>query len=1583
MRQFTTNYNFLQGGGQMGQSIRSKNWDQIPLRNPEHWPQSLRTTVSTILQNPVPMAIAWGTDYVQLFNDGYHSILNKTQHPSDVGIPFQETFSEFWPIFEQKFLTVMEGQSEEIVDLVLSKPKNNTGETTSFDFAFSPIWLENDDVGGVLITVLEKIVPKKLDDTLSINEERFKNIADSMPNLSWMGSKEGAIYWYNKQWYSYTGTTADEVMGWEWQNVIHPDYTVAVLKEWKAALASGTSFELVYPILGKDGVYKSFISRALPIKDQHDEIIGWFGTNTDMSLQKQTEEALSDSKNALEFALEAAQLGTFDYNPFTNKFSANRRLKNWFGLSAHQKVDLSHALDTIIESDKTNVINAIQTALEFSSGGLYDIEYRITNPITNKEIWLHAKGKAWFTKDKIAYRFNGTVEDVTAKTNARRLTALNEVINKNMVLEAPIGICVIDAATLIIENVNDHFVEIVGKDRDQIYQKPYWDTFAEAKSSYEKQLEKVITTGTPFSINEVEVFLIRHGKLETLVITFYYSPLKNPEGKVTKIAVWVINHTTEVVARNKIAESDANLKLMILQAPIAISILRGSDYKVEIVNKNNLELWGRTEEEVLYQSIFDSMPELENQGIRQILDNVVSTGVRYSTKELEVTLIRNGVQESIYVNFSYEPLHDGQNRITGIMCIGIDVSEQVFARKKAIENEQSIRALVESAPFPIAVLNGKEMEITLANQSIIDAWGKGNDVIGKSFKDILPEFKSQEIFTQIETVFNTGIAFHKINQRIEIQHDNTLNTYYYNYSLTPLFDAEGRIYAVMNTAAEVTALHKAQQKIEESEKRFRKSLYQAPLGIAIFRGPNFVTEIANENYLNLVDKTEAEFIGIPLFEALPEVKDVVLPLFSEILTTSQPFYADELSVHLRRGDKVELHYFNLVYHPLLEENGAVSGIMVVATEVTNTVQAKLLLQESESHFRHMVMQSPNPITILRGNDFIIESANVAMLEQIWQRKREDVIGKRLVDAFPELKDQKYMDLLNSVFNSGVTHSEKESFVIVKSNDKVREFYLDFEYAPIFELDGKINAIMITANDVTDNVAARKKVEIAEERLRLATESTGIATWELDLVNQNFVHSRRMAEIFGFEISATISVQQIDTMFHPDDEDRVAKAREVAKLKGLYNHEARIIKSDGSITWIRTQGKIYFNEKRAPYRIIGTTQDINDEIALQQVLVESEAKFRLLADTIPQHIWTADPQGTIFYFNQFVFSYSGLSINELEKDGWMQIVHPEDREENVKHWMESIATGNDFLQEHRFRKEDGTYRWQLSRAVPQRDEDGKIMMWVGTSTDIQDQKMFTEELEKSVTERTSEINQKNDDLEKMNKELQSFAYISSHDLQEPLRKIQIFASQIISKEAENLSAAGLEKFDRIRISANRMQTLIQDLLVYSRASFQERILEHTTLDAVIAEVTEDLSEELLEKNAEIHVLHSCEIQIITLQFRQLLFNLISNSLKFTRENTPPIVLINSKIALGSTFENKLLIPDQLYCHISVRDNGVGFSQEYHEKIFEVFQRLHAKEQFAGTGIGLAIVKKIVENHNGFISASSVLNEGAQFDVYIPA
>jgi signal transduction histidine kinase len=262
------------------------------------------------------------------------------------------------------------------------------------------------------------------------------------------------------------------------------------------------------------------------------------------------------------------------------------------------------------------------------------------------------------------------------------------------------------------------------------------------------------------------------------------------------------------------------------------------------------------------------------------------------------------------------------------------------------------------------------------------------------------------------------------------------------------------------------------------------------------------------------------------------------------------------------------------------------------------------------------------------------------------------------------------------------------------------------------------------------------------------------------------------------------------------------------------------------------------------------------------------------------------------------------------------------------------------------------------------------------------KEFIDVLELKVQQRTMELEENNASLEKMNKELQSFAYISSHDLQEPLRKIQSLASFITEKESANLSPKGLDYFNRMRNAAARMQSLINDLLSYSRTNMAERIFKFTDLAETVKQVESDLSEELAQKEAILINGIMCHVNIIPFQFRQLLQNLISNSIKFASPDRQLQISITSSSAPGSSFSNALLNPAETYCHVQIKDNGIGFEPQYGDKIFQLFQRLHDRSHYSGTGIGLAIVKKIIENHNGFITASGEPDNGAVFDIYLP-
>lgn len=237
----------------------------------------------------------------------------------------------------------------------------------------------------------------------------------------------------------------------------------------------------------------------------------------------------------------------------------------------------------------------------------------------------------------------------------------------------------------------------------------------------------------------------------------------------------------------------------------------------------------------------------------------------------------------------------------------------------------------------------------------------------------------------------------------------------------------------------------------------------------------------------------------------------------------------------------------------------------------------------------------------------------------------------------------------------------------------------------------------------------------------------------------------------------------------------------------------------------------------------------------------------------------------------------------------------------------------------------------------------------------------------------------------NKELSAFTYIASHDLQEPLRKTQLFISRILDEKDVVLSEKSKDYFKRIQISANRMQLLINDLLAYSRITETKESLTKIDLNDIIRNVLQEstLIQTIEATNTSVNYSNLPTIQGISFQLEQLFTNLIINSIKYSDTNRLPFINITCKLIQGVDVQNEKSNPDIKYHHISVSDNGIGFEQQYAEKIFMLFQRLHDKQTYSGTGIGLTICKKIVDNHHGFISASSISNHGTTIDIYLPA
>lgn len=1038
----------LAGGGEMGELIRTHDWSSTSVGSVETWPQSLKTTLSIIINSNFPMFLWWGDDLVQFYNDAYRKILGTDgRHPGALGQTAEECWPEVWnsisPLIDQ---VTKKGESVYIEDLMLPLYRNGKLSDAYWTFGYSPVKDEAGIVAGVIVVCTE-------------NTDRIK------------------------------------------------DYV-----------------------------------------------------------------KLKESEDLLSFAIESAELATWDLNPITNKFTGNDRLKEWFGLPSESEIDLQDAVNTISENDRVAVAEAISRALQYP-GEKYEIEYTIVNLNTKSERTVVAKGKAWFNDEKKAYRFNGTLQDITDKLEIKKAEVEKENYFRKLTDAVP---------AMIWITRPDGYCTFLNKN---------WYDYT--------------------------------GQTEEEAEGFGWLNATHPDDK---------------------------------------------DATAEAFLKANED-----------QTVFNAAYRLRNTDgtYRWVMDTAM-------------------------------PKFSDNGEYEGFVGTVVDIHEQKLAEVQIKESEQRFRTLIASAPVAIGLFVGRDLVIENQNEIFNQIVGKG-DVTGWKLVEAMPELVTEgQPFLQIlDDVFTTGKMFQTFGTQVKIVQNGILTDNYYDFTYTPIFDSEGKVYAILDIAIDVTENVLAQKKIEESEINLRNTISKAPVAMCIFKGKEHTVEIVNDKMLEL-----------------------------------------------------------------------------------------------------------------------------------WGKKSEQVLGKPIFQGLPEVIGQGFEEFLNSVLETGQTVNEYEVPATLPRKDGIELVYIDFVYEAFREADGTISGIMAVATEVTQQVLARKKIEEAEEKARLAIESADLGSYEVNLLTNVMSTSERFDEIWGGHSKFR---HELASFIHPEDLQIRNDAHKKSIESGILQYEARLLRTDKSINWVRVKGKLIYDEDKTPVMLIGVVQDVTE------------------------------------------------------------------------------------------------------------------------------QKQFAEQLTKLVKERTLELHRSNEDL------LQ-FAHVASHDLKEPVRKIKIFSSMLQADYGELLPERGMKYLNKVHNATDRMFSMIEGVLAYSEFTSTEQKNEIISLDKIIDNIESDLELLIQQKNAVILRDNLPEIEGADVLIHQLFYNLINNALKFSKNDVPTII----EITASSEFSED----DDEMVKITVSDNGIGIDPGFSQKIFDVFSRLNAKDDYEGTGLGLALCKKIVERHHGSISATGIRGEKAVFTILLP-
>jgi PAS domain S-box-containing protein len=936
-----------------------------------------------------------------------------------------------------------------------------------------------------------------------------------------------------------------------------------------------------------------------PVRDDNRNIKGVLVVCNETTETVNYNRILKQNRDELEFAINAAEFGTFDLNPVTKKFSANSRLKEWFGFRTDDEILLSKATAVISKSDRQRVIDAIDWALQLESGGKFDVEYTIINPHTKVRRIVHALGKAWFDSNGTAYRFNGTIQDITSHKNAAEEILKSRQLTDLTIKSMGLGLFNVDFSDNSIDYSPEFSMLITGKVKNNLKRKDFLKyVHPEDLALRSETVEKGIRSGT-----------------------FFYTPrVIWDDGSVHRIAV----------SAAKIINSSGN--------------------------------------------------------------NTVFSGTVADITEQE------------------------QNRLA------LEQAESRLHHTKR-EADALFQNVTDSSPTGLW-LSDKEGELTYFNKTLI-------------------EF--------------TGLT--------------------------------------------------------------KEELLKGSWSSVIIKEDLKTTII---NYLEAIEKRGHFDV---LFRA-------------------------------RKGNG-DIIWCRAAGDPFFDADGNYAGYAGFCMDMDEIISGRRALAESRERISLMIEQSPVAICLFTGSDMKIEIANDIMIN--YWGKDKSVIGKALEVGVPELKGQPFIDILREVYRSGETYYGRAVPADLDVNGELSTYYFDFTYTPIRDSKGEIYGIMDIAIDITDQVAAAKKLDETRAALAGAIELAELATWKLDLDTDTIICSNRFKHWLGL--------------------------------------------SDFSLP--------------------------------------KEEIFSLIAETHRQKVINSinealKPESLDFYDYEFPI------INKLT--GQVRIIH--------------------------------------ANAQVLYHKDGIPECLSGTAQDVTKERELQEELKFKVKERTEELHAANAELEINNQELKQFAYIASHDLQEPVRKISIF-TEMLKNSLKNNPEKADNYIEKIIGSTRRMENLIKDVLGFSQLSSVSKNFEPVNLNIVLRDILVEFDLMIEQKNAVIKVDELPVIQAIPLQMSQLFNNLISNALKYSRTEVFPCIIISSEIL--SENSRQAIAPDLTdgeYVKITITDNGIGFNQNHAEKIFNIFQRLHGKDEFAGTGIGLAMCRKILQNHNGKITANSMEGIGTSFIIIIP-